>query len=358
MFLKDAASTWTKKACEFPVGFAQVREDPLLDLDLINKLNINNVNAIMIASGGCTAALLATHKAMGELTIIDANQAQLALTQLKLSLIENHDSDERLAILGHSALSPKERQQWIKSTLSALNYSSECLGSLQEVSELGLDYIGRYEFLFKALQTCISPFREQLLNNINQSAVCSETLIDNLRNAFSKVMDLSNLVALYGEEATQNPMMPFWMHFFQQTTGALQSSLSAHNPFLSQMLLGEFCQQPYEWIKQPKQQIKAKLIFEQLTLKDALEKKSDYYHFVHLSNALDWLTLQEASQLLEVVEQSMVKGGVFILRQLNSSLDIPSLSSPNIQWQAIEGEDLLNQDRSFFYRRLLIGTKK
>jgi S-adenosylmethionine-diacylglycerol 3-amino-3-carboxypropyl transferase len=170
-------------------------------------------------------------------------------------------------------------------------------------------------------------------------------------------MTLDNLIALYGEGATQNPAMPFWEHFFLQTINALTCPLAKNNPFLSQLLLGQFTQQPYEWLTKPKQTISKKLTFLNHTLSETLDMANDSFDFIHLSNALDWLNPQEAKSMLRSVANKLNPGGMLILRQLNSTLDIPALGSHQIKWHVQDGADYLHQDRSFFYKRLLVGKK-
>lgn len=353
-------ASWVNTACQFPVGFAQVREDPLLDVQVLEHLNRPQMKALMIASGGCTAALLATHPLINELTVVDPNVSQLALTQLKMHMLEHCSIEERLAILGHQMMPSQDRGTWIAHHLNLLGFPSDTLGDLDIVAELGLDYSGRYEYLFLQLQYEIRDFEDEIkeiLSNSNITVSCSEPLKDCLNASFRKVMSLDNLIALYGEGATQNPAMPFWEHFFLQTMKALNSPLAKNNPFLSQLLLGTFSQRSYEWLTKPKQTITKTLEFLNNTLSEALDRANDSFDFIHLSNSLDWLNPQEAKSMLQSVTNKLNPGGMLIIRQLNSTLDIPSLSCSQISWQVQDGADYLNQDRSFFYKRLLLGKK-
>ena len=47
------------------------------------------------------------------------------------------------------------------------------------------------------------------------------------------------------------------------------------------------------------------------------------YDFVHLSNILDWLSPEEARATLDVAHAALRPGGWVLIRQLNSTLDIP-----------------------------------
>jgi len=77
------------------------REDSLLDQWVVEQLG-GKVSVLMVASGGCTAAALATMPQGGPDSIwLIRIQAQIALSRLKLHLLEACDPAERLALLGH-----------------------------------------------------------------------------------------------------------------------------------------------------------------------------------------------------------------------------------------------------------------
>ncbi|HBP18649.1 MAG TPA: hypothetical protein DEA08_12795, partial [Planctomycetes bacterium] len=78
---------WILAAQALPLAFALVREDPLQDQALVRQLAAergSGLAVLQIASGGCTAALLAREPAVAQLHLVDANPAQLALNRLKL----------------------------------------------------------------------------------------------------------------------------------------------------------------------------------------------------------------------------------------------------------------------------------
>src|SRR5688572_13082427 len=82
------AAPWALAAASRPIAFAQVREDPWVDLAAIERLGADRgLRVIMIASGGCTAALLAASGRVADLHLVDVNPAQLTLTRLKLHLL-------------------------------------------------------------------------------------------------------------------------------------------------------------------------------------------------------------------------------------------------------------------------------
>lgn len=83
----------------------------------------------------------------------------------------------------------------------------------------------------------------------------------------------------------------------------------------------------------------------------------DSCDFVLLSNILDWLTPQQASETLELARQALKPDGYVLIRQLNSMLDIPVLGR-QWEWLTDLANDLHARDRSFFYRSLHLGRKR
>lgn len=82
----QAADDYALKASHCPLAFALVREDSLQDQEIIKRyFPEKEIDMAMIASGGCTAALLAAQAPLRSLTLIDPNSAQIALTKLKLN---------------------------------------------------------------------------------------------------------------------------------------------------------------------------------------------------------------------------------------------------------------------------------
>src|SRR5262245_66036990 len=81
---------WLDQAAALPIAFALVREDALLDVDVVEAVG-RGERVLMVASGGCTAAALAALPNVAHLHLVDPNPAQLALCRLKLHLLERAD---------------------------------------------------------------------------------------------------------------------------------------------------------------------------------------------------------------------------------------------------------------------------
>ncbi len=210
------ADPWTRDAARLPLAFAQVREDPQIDAALLEGLG-GKARVVMIASGGDTAALLAARELSARLHLVDANPAQLALTRLKLHLLRHAGPDARAALLGHRFLLPVERSRRLAALCGELALPVTVFGPADFVAEAGPDDAGRYEVLFHHLREHLAAHRAEIaaLMNMDDPAGQARRVAPGtalrlaLDRAFDTVMRLENLVALFGAEATQNPLQSF-----------------------------------------------------------------------------------------------------------------------------------------------------
>ena len=98
---------------------------------------------------------------------------------------------------------------------------------------------------------------------------------------------------------------------------------AADNPFLHQVYLGEFSGPCWPWLEQPVSTSTVRLDFVHAGMDRALASLAeDACDLVHLSNILDWIKPEEARQMLNSACQCLAPGGLVVIRQLNSRLDI------------------------------------
>ncbi len=360
-----AISAWVEEAARLPVAFAQVREDPWLDLAVVDRAG-QAVRILMVASGGCTAAALATSAYVAQLHLVDPNPAQLALTRLKLRLLQNASSAERLALLGHANMAPSQREQSLTPQLQALGYRPEVLGPADFVNRLGPDYTGRYERVFWHFRLALEPQAEELEQVLRLRDPAEQArrvdpatpLGKTLDQAFAEVMSLPNLVRLFGAEATRNPVESFARHFARRTRHVLATLPAADNPFLWQMLKGCYPPGvPSPWLVAPVPKRLPAISWANQFMVEALASAPGTFDFVHLSNILDWLRPEKAAETLALAARVLPSGGWVLNRQLNSVLNIPELG-PMFHWDTSLANDWHRRDRSFFYRALHVGRKR
>jgi len=356
---------WASEAAALPVAFAQVREDPLVDASVVRGLGAE-ARVIMIASGGCTVAFLAACCGVAGVDVVDPNPAQIALARLKLYLLQNCDRADRLALLGHAPLPVGEREGRLRAALDAIGVSAEAIGPPRIWAAEGPDHAGRYERVFVRLRQELEPHTaalEQLLSLRDPAErarrVAATTPLGRaLDEAFERVMDLPILIHLFGEGATRNRVEPFARHFARRTRHVLGTQAAASNPYLWQVLAGRY--PPGEeapWLAAPSPGRLPQITWNTGVMAEALRRSPGGYDFVHLSNILDWLSPDEARATLEFAHAALRPGGWVLIRQLNSTLDIPSCGQ-GFSWQTEAAQALHAGDRSYFYRALHLGRKR
>lgn len=359
-------SSWLEEARSLPVAFAQVREDPRIDLHLVGQCR-PRCRALVVGSGGCTVAALATSADVESVQAVDPNPAQLALGRFKLELLRRTSPAHRLQVLGHEAMEPSTRQAQLAELFERLELAPDVAGPVSTVSQVGLDHCGRYEMLFRALRHEMSQFSGPLEDLVNSRDIAEQTRLvaadtelgAALDHALDQIFSLSNLVALFGPDATANRVEDFSRHFARRIRAWLAARPAVESPWLAQMLVGRFgVAQTYPWLNLPAPTNFPEIVWTCETMQSLLPSAEvDSFDFIHLSNILDWLSPGESAGLLEHAWKALARGGRVVIRQLNSALDIPS-AGPQFNWLQDEASRLHATDRSFFYRELHVGTKR
>ena len=91
-------------------------------------------------------------------------------------------------------------------------------------------------------------------------------------------------------------------------------------------------------------------------MQDYLNQTDVQFDYIHLSNVLDWLTVEEARSLLELTWHRLKPKGYTLIRQLNSDLPIRALGEC-FTWLVDESDNLLREDLSYFYRGIHCGRR-
>lgn len=357
---------WAREAAKLPLAFAQVREDPQIDLHLVRQLP-PHPNVVMIASGGETAIMLG-RESLGALHLVDMNRSQLALTRFKWELA-GVPPDQSCALLGHLDMGPDERLLELMRRLEQLDLDPSVFGPLELVSLVGPDHAGRYERTFAALRSTLRLHQLQLEWGLvsNDNSWCEKFADPDsewgraLDGAFEQVMSLPNLVQLFGAEATQNPRRTFAMHFADRTRIALKRFAAGSNPFIWQIFAGRFPDQhSYDWLQSDRgggTPCRTTPTYHCGRMNEVLDSlPSHSVDLVHLSNILDWLSPAQAEMTLASASRVLKPGGQVVIRQLNSTLDVPLIPS-DFRWDLELGARLEAVDRSFFYPGIFVGVR-
>src|SRR4051812_31179777 len=124
---------WVDEALRMPVAFAQVREDPRVDLAVIERLG-RGLSGLMIASGGCTAAALVASGRFAELPLVGAHPPPPAPTRLKIGFLRHATPQRRRELLGHEPY--PARGEDLAALFQRLDVPGDVLGPPEVVAEL------------------------------------------------------------------------------------------------------------------------------------------------------------------------------------------------------------------------------
>lgn len=308
---------------EIPLKFAVVREDP--EFEIAALAGIEHPRALLVASGGCTALALQAKYPSGAFTLVDPNPAQLAHVQSKVAALQ------------------------AGSDLTAFGVGIEA----------GLCCDGQFESLFRGFRQFLHEFvasHDEIVAAIEGDVVAQRELLSARfwPVAFELFFSDAMLVATFGPAAVQYAEPGSYPAYFRNAvTGGLKRS--APNEFLDHVLLGHYRRaalpaflrlpNPPHWNFEYRE--------------SSLQSISTFsgYDLVHLSNVLDWTSPVESGVLCSRIANEMETGARLTIRQLNNRQSIGH-HLPDLEIAYFEGAALVARERSLFYERVIVATKR
>jgi len=137
------------------IAFSQVREDPRIELRVIQELAKRQqpLRVLLVASGGCTALSLLSNPAISKIEAVDLNPAQLHLIELRRQALLHLSLDDQLQLIGaDKSASDRDRLSIYDSFSSNLPVSTKAFWDARpEQIEFGVNRVGRFEQLFRQL---------------------------------------------------------------------------------------------------------------------------------------------------------------------------------------------------------------
>jgi S-adenosylmethionine-diacylglycerol 3-amino-3-carboxypropyl transferase len=316
-----------------PLQFAVVREDPLLDAEVLQRHGCRR--ALLIASGGCTALALAGLVPDLELTLLDPNPAQLAHVGRKLEVLLGSDEGERLRRF-----------------------------NVEDDDPEGLSECGNFEALFRGLRAFLHDFvwprdawRRAFLEPAAARALPEQVFAHpHWPVAFELFFSDALLHSLFGPAATQHaPPGSYPAYFRRLFERGLTRADAGSNPFLHHVFLGHYlgaAEALPQFLRRPPRA--PRLSFHQ----GALDADVDLggFGFVGLSNVMDWMAPEEADRLLGQVRDQLQPGSVVMWRQLNNTRDLQRLLEGRFTFDEGRQRRLHARDRSLFYSSIHVGA--
>ncbi len=309
-----------------PIQFATVREDPTVEIQVARAIGARAF--ALVASGGCTAFALQREVPDARFTLFDLNPHQLALVEKKR---------QALATLQGEAL-------W------------EAFGVGRDDPH-SLNGCGNFESLFRGLRAVLhdlveSPDRWQRALTVGDPDFVAEIVnLPYWSIAFRQFFSAPFIEAMFSTAATRHAEPDSYGPYFQAAIERGLAAENAHlNPWLHLALLGAW--QPHalpKWFQSPAPEHRFQFVHGGL---DALSLSD--VDLLGLSNIFDWMDEEHIRANGERLAGNLKAGAHLIVRQLNNEKDIPGMFGDAFEFSLFPME----QERSLFYRRTLIGRKR
>ena len=317
------------------VQFAVVREDPMVEAELVRLTKASN--ALLIASGGCTALTLQALFSDLHITLVDFNPAQLERVREKMSTLRDVNTATRHRRFNIGTSDPK-----------------------------GLNQSGNFESLFRGLREFIFDFVvdeaeiRRLFEEEGRLADVSEILFSNKywSVAFDLYFSDSLLNAMFGPDATQHAETGSYPRYFQTLfEKGLTSAAAFDNYFLHHVFLGYYLQRPaslpYYLLAPP-----VDYCFQMVDGTLDQVPKLQHFDIVSLSNIMDWMPLAEITALINYLQNEMKSGASVLYRQLNNYTDLSTYFGDAFEFDAALGIQFQESERSLFYSSVHVGKRR
>ncbi len=360
-----------------PLGFAQVREDPRIELALAGELAAGGrpVRVLTVASGGCTALSLLAADEDDLDDAIDANPAQIALCALKRAVLaESGDLAEARALLGDAPAPPGWRVERLRGLLDGLSEPVRRFWLDREGDlERGVLSAGRFERLFAALRAWLhelvapSPVWEAFFEGGDAGRLLESIDRGFWEVGFGLFFDDRPLLEMFGPAAVQHaPRGSYAAYFRSAFERAIRELPAGDNYFLSSIVLGRTLETPGggpPYLRSPTgERARARLDRLRLEALDvgrflATRPPGTSYDLVNLSNVFDWMDDRETEDVCSRLVPVLAPGALVVLRQINNERPLPSSFLGSVEEDEARGRELHASDRSFFYGRVRVWRR-
>ena len=352
--------------------FAQVREDPLLEIEALAPAPDRTI--VVVSSGGCTAlSLLASGS--GRVVGVDLNPVQNHLVELKAHAVALLDPDEAVRFLGGSAmheaarldvydrlapeLSPAARGWWndhrraIGGGVLNAGVTERFIGLIMHVVKTAIHPPSRVRRLLacRSLEEQRAFYREEW--DTRRWRLLFDLLLN--RAVFRKAYDPAFF------EHVENPS--FARHFRALAEHALTEVPLADNYFVHHMLTGSYPigvpggVPPYldpEGAARVTDRLAALALADggYTTYLRTLPDRS--VHGFALSNICEWFTAEQVDELFAEVVRTAALEATLVFRNFVGWTEVPSRWREAVVEDRARGDALIQRDRSAVQRRIAV----
>lgn len=355
-----------------PLYFAQVREDPLLEIEALEPTSDDSL--VVVGSAGCTALSLVAAGA-GRVTAVDLNPAQNHLIELKLAGVGILPRTEMLAFIGATPGSECDRLDAYVQLRSCLTVQARAYwdARLAKISAgvLNAGVTERFiRLLTASLRLLVQPRRR-----IERMLACDS--VEEQRELFARDWNTTRWRAFF--RVLLNPFVfrraydpsffahlerpSFGVHFARCAEHALTRLPVRDNYFLHHMLLGRYpvdvdggvppylSHDAYELMAARRDA----LAIVDGTMTDHLRTLPN--HSVSgfaLSNICEWLAPRDLDALFSEIVRTAVPGARLCFRNFVGWTDVPVRFREVVIEDRARGDAMIQRDRSVVQRRFAV----
>lgn len=354
--------------------FAQVREDPALELEVLGDCLDETI--AVVGSGGCTALSLVASGAK-HVVAVDLNRTQNHLVELKAAALAGGDHRQTLAFLGATKAAPEERRAAYRTYRTGLGAGARHYWDARpkNIAE-GVLNVGATERLIAAVVWSIRHFAHSR-RHVERLLICAS--LDEQRAFYRETWNnrrwrllfhvLCNRMVLRKAydpaffEHVDNPS--FARHFLRTTEHALTELPIGDNYFFHHMFLGYYRTElggglpPY---LAPRHTAAMTGVAQRLTLVDGTflaylrDRAEGSIAGFSLSNICEWLTPAQTAELFGEIVRTARPGATLCLRNFLGWTEVPERWRGVVQEDRALGERLISRDRSMMQARFVACT--
>ena len=352
-----------------PLMFAQVREDPELELAALAKGARDRL--VVISSGGCTALSLLAAGA-GHVTAVDVNPAQNHLLELKAAACARLAAAEASALLGGAGSPARARLRTAAALRGQLSPAAQEHWERRPAAIAGgVLAAGRSEKFIGLVAAAVRAFvhpRDRIARLLSCSSLAEQ------REVFARVWDTRRWRALFHLLLNRAVMgrayhpsffaqatpMSFAEHFLALFRRTLTQLPVRSNYFLHHMLTGRYGDHtlpPYLAAAGTPafDQLGARLHLVDGGIEDQLARMpAGSVTGFALSNIAEWLDASGVERLFRAVLRAAAPGATVVFRNFVGWTEVPAALAGRIVEDRPLGEQLIAQDRSGVQRRVAI----
>ena len=354
--------------------FAQVREDPVLEIEALAPAAGETL--VVVGSGGCTALSLLAAGA-GRVVAVDLNRVQSSLTELKAAALGTLSADEVVGFLGGlpmdedgrracyqrvaPSLGPKARDWWdahpgpVAKGVLGSGVTERFIGGVMTVVKRGIHGKRRV----RRLLACRTLDEQRAFYR-------REWDTRRWRLLFTLLLNRAVFRKTYHPAFFQHVENPsFARHFRGLAEHSLTEVPITTNYFVHYMLTGAYPAgapgglPPY--LADPAAVAAA---LDRLTIVDGgytsyLRTCPDAsVHGFAISNILEWFTPEQTDELFAEVVRTAVPGARFVFRNFVGWTEVPERWRDVVVEDRAVGDELIGRDRSAVQRRIAVCRVK